>query len=239
LWQSVTPSQARTLFRHVFQQWGLPRRIQLDNGHPWGLNCGLPPDLGLWLLGLGVEVHWIPPGQPQKNGTVERDNGIMQMWADPKTCRTRGELKLRLQREALVQRERYPSIAGMPRMHAYPELRHSGRPYDPAAERRIWDLRHVDQFLAAGVHHRRVNARGFISLYGWSRGLGRAHRGKEVSVRFDPRRRAWVVSDYQGQELKRLAADELSRERILALNVGHRRTDKWANDRRKRCSNRG
>ena len=163
----------------------------------------------------------------------------MQMWADPKTCRTRGELKLRLQREALIQRERYPSIAGMSRMEAYPELRHSGRPYDPAEERRMWDLARVYQFLAAGVYHRRANPRGFIYVYGWSRGLGRAHRGKEVVVRFDPRSREWVVSDDQGQELKRFVADELSRESILALNVGHKRTDRWAKDRRKRHSNRG
>jgi hypothetical protein len=161
------------------------------------------------------------------------------MWADPKACRTRGELKSRLQREALVQRERYPSIAGISRIQAYPELQHSGRPYAPAEERRMWDLTRVDQYLAAGVYHRRANARGFIYLYGWSRGLGRAHRGQEVSVRFDPSTREWVVSDHQGQELKRLAADELSRERILTLNVGHKRTDQWANDRRKRRSNRG
>jgi hypothetical protein len=45
-------------------------------------------------------------------------------------------------------------------------------------------------------------------------------------VRFDPSTRQWVVSDHQGQELKRLMADELSRQRILALNVGHQRPDR-------------
>jgi hypothetical protein len=200
-------------------------RIQLDNGHPWGPNSGLPPDLALWLIGLGIGIGWIPPGQPQKNGIVERHNGVIQMWAEPKTCRNRGELNRRLQREALIQRERYPSIAGMPRIQAYPDLRHSGRPYDPTKERQIWDLSRVDQLLAAGVYHRRANSRGLIYLYGWSRGLGRAHRGKEVSVRFDPTSREWVVSDHQGLELKRFPADELKRERILDLDVGHKRPD--------------
>ena len=93
---------------------------------------------------------------------------------------------MRLQREALIQRERYPSIAGMSRMEAYPELRHSGRPYDPAEERQMWDLARVYQFLAVGVYHRRANPRGFIYVYGWSRGLGRAHCGKRSSCVLTP-----------------------------------------------------
>lgn len=224
-WQSVTPSQARTLFRRVFRRWGLPARIQVDNGHPWGLNKGLPPDLALWLIGLGVRVNWIPPGQPQVNGTIERGNGVMQQWAEPGTCRDRAELRSRLERACLIQRERYPAIAGMSRIAAYPGLNHSERPYDPEQEALMWDLSRVDQFLSAGVYYRRANARGAIWLYGLGRNLGRPHRGKEVSVRFDPSSRQWVVSDHQGQELKRLVANELSRERILALKVGHQRPD--------------
>jgi len=212
--------------RRVLARWGLPRRVQVDNGHPWGLNTGLPPDLALWLIGLGVGMSWIPPGQPQKNGTIERGNGLMQQWGEPATCRSRAELRARLEREGLIQRERYPAIGGLSRMEAYPDLRHSGRPYDPAEEDAVWDLAEVDRVLAAGVYYRRANARGAIWLYGWGRGLGRVHRGKEVCVRFDASLRHWVVSDHQGQELKRLAADELSRARIRSLSVGHHRPDR-------------
>jgi hypothetical protein len=210
----------------VFGRWGLPAHIQVDNGHPWGMNKGLPPDLALWLIGLGIEMGWIPPGQPQKNGTCERGNGVMQQWAEPAFCRTRRELQARRDREGLIQRQQYPAIGGMSRMEAYPALRHSGRPYDPAGEDAMWDLARVDRFLASGVYHRRANARGAIWLYGWGRGLGRAHRGKEVYIRFDPSARQWVVSDHQGQELKRLEAEELSRKRILSLTVGHQRPDR-------------
>jgi hypothetical protein len=200
--------------------------MQVDNGHPWGLNKGLPPDLALWLIGLGVGVDWIPPGQPQVNGIIERGNGVMQQWADPSTSRTRAELRRRLERECLVQRERYPAVAGMSRMEAYPGLRHSGRTYDAGREAAQWELARVDRALSSRVYYRRANARGAIWMYGWERALGRAHRGKEVCVRFEPVERHWVVSDHQGQELKRLAAEELSRERILALSVGRRRPDR-------------
>jgi hypothetical protein len=173
-----------------------------------------------------VELSWIPPGQPQKNGTIERGNGVMQQWADPPACRSRAELRSRLERECLIQRERYPAVGGRARMQAYPALRHSGRPYDPRREGELWELGRVDRFLSAGVYYRRANARGAIWLYGWERSLGRAHRGQEVSIRFDPGPRQWLVSDHQGRELRRLSADELSRRRILALTVGRRRPDR-------------
>ena len=119
-----------------------------------------------------------------------------------------------------MQRERYPSVAGLSRIEAYPALRHSGRPYLLRDEDQIWDLSLVDRFLADLTLHRRANARGAIWIYGEGRNLGRAHCGKEVRARFDPGSRQWVVTDLQGEELKRLPAPELSRERILALKVG-------------------
>lgn len=165
-------------------------------------------------------MEWIPPGQPQQNGHIERGNGVTQQWAEPGACSTRSQLQARLNQECEVQRERYPSVAGMSRAEAYPALRHSGRPYLPRDEGRAWDLSRVDRFLAELTLYRRANARGAIWLYGEGRGLGRAHRGQEVQVRFDAGSRQWVVSDLQGEELKRLPAPELSRERILALKVG-------------------
>jgi hypothetical protein len=167
-----------------------------------------------------VAVEWIPPGRPQRNGHVERGNGVTQQWAEPGACSSRAQLQSRLDRECLVQRERYPSVAGASRAEAYPGLRHSGRPYRVRGEGRAWDLARVDRFLGGLTIHRRANAHGAIWLYGEGRSLGRGHRGEEVRVRFDAESRAWVVTDLQGEELKRLAAPELSRERILALEVG-------------------
>jgi hypothetical protein len=88
-WQTIPPKSARGLFRRVFARWGLPRAVRVDNGHPWGLNRGLPPALALWLIGLGVAVEWIDPGQPRQNPKVERGNGVTQPWAEPASCSTR------------------------------------------------------------------------------------------------------------------------------------------------------
>ena len=208
------------MLRRIFARWGLPRAIRVDNGHPWGLNSGLPPALALWLIGLGVAVEWIDPGRPRQNARVERGNGVAQQWTEPASCATRSELQRRLHRECQGQREHYPAGGGMSRSQAYPGLRHSGRPYRVADERRWWDLDRVDRFLAGLVLHRRTNARGVIWIYGVPRNLGRPRRDAEVRVRFDPSDRQWVVSDLEGNEWQRFAAPELSRERILALEVG-------------------
>jgi hypothetical protein len=222
-WQAILPGDARTLFRRVFGLWGLPLAVRVDNGHPWGPNSGLPSDLALWLIGLGVNMAWIEPATPQHNGKVERCNGVAQQWAEPSTCGNRAVLQEHLDRETLIQREEYPSIVGLPRIEAFPGLRRIERPYTAESEGLLWDLSRVDGFLAEQVLYRRANARGTISLYGWGRNLGRAHRGTEVCVRFDPSSRFWIVSDNQGRELKRLPAEELSRERVLALEVGCKR----------------
>ena len=99
-------------------------------------------------------------------------------------------------------------------------LAEKARPYQVAEEGRLWDLKRVDRFLALGVYHRTVNARGAISMYGWPHQVGRAHKGREVFVRFDPGERQWVVSDHQGTELRRMPADDLSPKRVRDLRVG-------------------
>ena len=184
------------------------------------MNSGLPPALALWLIGLGIAVRWIPPGRPQENGKVERTNGVAQQWAEPSACTSRAQLQARLDHEATIQRERYPSIGGRSRAEAFPGLGHSGRTYRRVEERGMWDLAHVDRFLSGLTRYRRANARGAIWLYNAGRGLGRVHRGKEVCIGFEASSRAWIVHDLDGQELKRFPAEELSRGRILALRVG-------------------
>jgi hypothetical protein len=210
------------MFRRAFRRWGLPGGLRVDNGHPWGLNFGLPPDLALWLIGLGVEMNWNPPGRPQVNGKVERCNGVTRQWAEPSRCGSRSELQERLDLESLIQREHYPSIGGKARIEAFPGLKEKRRVYERESEDEAWDLSRVDRFLAGQILYRVANERGAIWLYGRGHTVGRPHRGQEVRVRFESTSRQWVASDNRGCELKRRPALELTRERILALDVGAR-----------------
>jgi transposase InsO family protein len=73
--------------REALARWGRPARIRVDHGHPWGSRGDLPTELGRWLLGLGIELVYNPPRQPQKNGVVERSQEVAPRWADPACCR--------------------------------------------------------------------------------------------------------------------------------------------------------
>ena len=111
-----------------------------------------------------MNLEWIAPGTPQHNGKVERCNGVTQQWAEPSACRSRIELQEPLHRACLIQREQYPSIAGRPRLEAFPGRCQIARPYRADEEDGRWDLSHVDRFLAEQVLSRRAHARGAIGL---------------------------------------------------------------------------
>ena len=59
----------------AFRRYGLPVRINADNGAPWGSSRapghGLT-DLTIWLLRLGISVSHSRPYHPQTNGKLER-----------------------------------------------------------------------------------------------------------------------------------------------------------------------
>jgi hypothetical protein len=212
------------LLRRVFCRWGLPERLRLDNGHPWASAGDLPCELALWLVGLGVVPNWNPPRHPWLNPKVERNNGVTQQWVELASCPDHATLEERLVWACRLQRERYPGRDGRTRLQRYPELTQIRRPYTEQSEEDLWQLDRVDAFLAERSWIRRADRYGSIWLYNRGRYLGKAYAGKEVQVQFDPATRQWEVSDgSSGDPLVRLAAEELSRERILSLDVSHHR----------------
>jgi transposase InsO family protein len=68
--KSITP-----ILTAAFRRYGLPVRINGDNGAPWGSSRerehGLTP-LTVWLTRLGIRVSHSAPAHPQTNGKDER-----------------------------------------------------------------------------------------------------------------------------------------------------------------------
>lgn len=58
----------------AFRRYGLPVRINFDNGAPWGSpkEPGQVTGLGLWLIRLGIRISHSRPYHPQTNGKDER-----------------------------------------------------------------------------------------------------------------------------------------------------------------------
>jgi hypothetical protein len=222
-WQKVSLEAVREQLRLAWVRWGLPGRFRVDNGWPWGSRGEFPTDLSLWLIGLGVGMHWNNPRRPQENGVVERSQGTSARWCEPWTCRTPAELQARLERMDRMYREVYPYQNRRSRLEFFPGLVHSGRFYDPALETARWEWSRVAEHLTTIVPVRRVDPTGRVSLYNRRHYVGRLHQGKDVSVLYDPEFNEWVFADRQGRQLSRRSADQLSRERVMNLDVTNRR----------------
>lgn len=213
------------MLRGWFTRWGLPGALRLDNGTPWGSWADLPPELALWLIGLGMGLIWNRPRHSTDNAVIERAHGVCQRWVEPGACPDQATLQARLDRFTTLQRATYPAIAGQSRLAALPTLAHSGRPYDPAEEAALWDEQRVWAFLAAQVWRRRVDQVGRISLYNRAVGVGRAWAGQTVAVRLRVNDGSphWTIATESGTSVRTHPAPELSRERICSLTVSHHR----------------
>jgi hypothetical protein len=190
---------------------------------PWGSWGDFPTDLSLWVLGLGVEVHWNNRCSPQENGVVERSQGTSNRWCEPWTCDSPADLQARLDRMDGLYRETYPYREGRSRMAFFPSLAHTGRPYEADREPELWQWSRVAAHLAPYVVTRRVDSTGQVSLYNRRHYVGQIHRGKEVYVMHDPNRNEWLFADRDGNQLRSLPAEELSPRSIMDLKVTHRR----------------
>lgn len=75
--QACSNSRTATVQTHLetaFRRYGLPARMNFDNGTPWGSPSqpGQITELGLWLVRLGIRLSHSRPYHPQTNGKEER-----------------------------------------------------------------------------------------------------------------------------------------------------------------------
>jgi len=75
----------KPLLERAFERYGLPVRINTDNGPPWGapsaVEAGLT-ELTIWMIRLGITVSHSRPAHPQTNGKIERFHQTMgREWA--------------------------------------------------------------------------------------------------------------------------------------------------------------
>jgi hypothetical protein len=215
----VPPATVQTQFRQVFTRWGRPEQLRLDNGAPWANWNDLPTALALWLVGLGIDLIFNPARQPQYNGVVEKSQDTGQRWCEPEACHTVGQLQGSLDDMDRLQREEYPSLQGRSRLAVFPELQHCPRPYRAAWEEQAWDLRRAQDYLAGFVAVRQVTQKGQVSIYARRVSVGARHHGQTVVVQYDPDSQAWLLADTAGRLLREVAAPEICRERIMAVDI--------------------
>jgi hypothetical protein len=200
----------------------MPDMLRVDNGAPWGSWNDLPPQLALWVIGLGIEMHWNTPCRPQENGVIERSQGLATRWAEPKNCHTLPQFQKRVDHEDKLQRERLRLANGQSRMNAFPELKKPRRGYNYRWEQRHWDWAAVRQHLSTYVITRQVDCSGKIGLAGWKLYVGTVRKGQPVLVQFDPDQIAWIICKPDGELVRCIPARMTPKGiRTLKMQISH------------------
>jgi len=208
--RKVTFEQVRSVLRNCFAHWRtLPDEIQTDGelvltGKPQDT---FPSPFTMWLKGLNIVHLVIRPGKPTDNAEVERCNRTINDYA---IVGNEGSDVKQLQQildQAVYELDyELPSRAegcnGLPPVTAHPELLQPRRPFQPAHELALFDLKRVDAYLATFTWQRKVGKTGQITMGGRHKrySVGRPYARRQVLVRFDPTDRHFVFFDVDDPE---------------------------------------
>ena len=203
--------------------WGRPERIRMDNGHPWGTMSKLPSALGLWLVGLGVELLYSRPARSTDNPVVERSHGVLDQWLEAPRCVDFAACEQRLDWAVYTQRERYRLDNGQTRLQKHPDLYANPRGYDPQQDSQLWSRYRLRQYLSGFSFQRKVEKNGRITLFANTYSVAQKYARRSVEVHFDATTDYWIICDEYGVELRRHPAKELSYEQISQLHLAKRR----------------
>ncbi len=204
-------------------EWGCPERIRMDNGMPWGTQSTLPSAMGLWLVGLGIELIYGRPARSTDNAVVERSHGVLVNWVEPEQCADFADCQQQLVWAVKTQRERYRLASRQTRRQAYPGLYTNERSYSPEQELEQWSLDRIRHYLACFRFQRKVECNGRITLFANHYSAGRRYARQYIEVQLDASTDQWVMRDEYGQDICRHPAKELSYEQISQLRLAKRR----------------
>ncbi|MCA9572402.1 MAG: IS481 family transposase, partial [Myxococcales bacterium] len=173
LMERTTKVDVQLVFLRLFQDHGLPRAIQVDNGAPFACtrSAGGLTRLSAWWVSLGIHLVRGRPAHPQDNGGHERMHLDMRYEVEDVAAGTLSE-----QREALARwRVEFNEV----RPHEALDMktpaevyRRSPRPY--AGPR--------TPFYPSAFETRMVNAKGYVKLRGQRYYVSLAVAGRAIGL---------------------------------------------------------
>ena len=159
----------------IFRRCGLPQRMLMDNGSPWGASdVESETSLGVWLMRLGIQITHGRPYHPQTQGKDERFHQTLQVevigrqtFTDIPTCQQRFDAW-----RTVYNFERPHEALGL----AVPASRYriSPRPFPetmPPIEYGVGDIVRI------------VQGKGEISFQNREFKIGQGFRGQPVALR--------------------------------------------------------
>jgi hypothetical protein len=181
--------QARRVMSRLFQQRGLPERIRVDNGSPFGGTGALGLSrLSVWWLRLGIVVEFTRRARPGDNAAHEQFHGCYQ--------REVVDLGALHRREMQQRSTRWLKYYNQERPHEALDGRTPAQAYRPGSRKYVSelpDLRYPRQWEV-----RRVRNTGRIKWQGRLRFIGRAFVGQTIGLK-PMKTHAWEV--YLGRQL--------------------------------------
>jgi len=169
-------SSVQPVLHKTFEQYGLPERINADNGPPWGAR-GFEDSvtrLGVWLMRLGVRLTYSRPLHPQTNGKDERFHRTLK--AEVLAGREFTDLE-HAQRHFTQWRQVY----NCERPHEALQMQVPLSRWRPSSRRMPSKLPPIE--YDRGDLVRKVQDGGFVSLHGRRWRVGKALIGQPVACR--------------------------------------------------------
>lgn len=159
----------------IFREYGLPKRMTMDNGSPWGYSGKQEhTTLTAWLIQLGIYVSHSRPGHPQTQGKLERFHRTLKI-----------ELLSRYKFVDLIEAQEgfdwWRDVYNTERPHAAID---NERPMDryKVSERiypeKMPSIEYDKSFIVRKVQHG-----GFIHLNGSMYRVGDAFRGQPIGIK--------------------------------------------------------
>lgn len=201
----------------VFEKWGVPIWIKVDNGRPFGdPRLEVVPPIALGLIGLGIRVIWNPARSPKKNAIVERSQGVLGKWTEFYKCKDQHQLQMRLNEEGKFYNHHFPirRLSGKKRIEVFPSLGYTGRPYQPQQ----FQLKRALSFLAQGNWVRKVSSTGQVSMYDHRFSVGMYFKHQNVNIKICPTTNVWQIFDIAGELIKSVPT-KFSRQSLWNLDL--------------------
>ena len=106
----------------VFNEFGLPNQINVDNGNPWGAaDLTSYTSLQIWLMKLGIKITHSAPFHPQTNGKDERFHRTLKLEVLHKRSYKRKEIQdvFNAWRHKYNHERPHEALGGRPPGHKY------------------------------------------------------------------------------------------------------------------------
>ena len=209
----------------IFQQWGMPKSIRVDNGMPLGdPQRKLIPELALWLTAKNIKVLFNRPRRPTDNAIVERMQRTTKNWAEINSAKNIKDLEEKLNRVQIIQRQKFKvaRLNNQTRLEAFPNLLDNPRKY----QQKEFDIEKAYERLGAWTFVRKVSSAAQLRLYHEIYHVDKAVKSQYVSIKFNAEDIAWVITDSKGNYITTCKAKNLSQKHIQNLIVGQRNSQK-------------